>query len=181
MTVAIATVLLSIAAPSFRSVVLNSQMTSRYNDIPADLRLARSEAISQAADVVVCARASDTACGDSWSAGWLMFVEDPAGTIGTLDAGETILKARTFDGSDLSIDARAVIGSEDATAVGSIGFGPRGRASWTSGTFVVCDSRGVQAARALIINGSGNVRQAHASSLSANVVTDAEGMPVSCP
>lgn len=178
---AVAAILLGVAAPQFRQVVADSQLTSRYNEIPRVLRLARSEAISRAADVVICARASERRCGTSWNAGWLVFVEDPAGTAGSLDAGETILQDLLFDGAGQTLSATAIIGMNSKASTSSLSFGPRGRANWTVGTLVVCDGRGAKAAKALVVNGSGNFRQAYTSSTATDTVTDAAGNPVVCP
>lgn len=70
--VAIASILAAVAAPSFSDFMANTRLTSTMTQLTSDLNRARSEAIKQNLWILVCARASDTACGASWANGWLV-------------------------------------------------------------------------------------------------------------
>ncbi|MDH3637751.1 MAG: GspH/FimT family pseudopilin [Gammaproteobacteria bacterium] len=77
MTLAIATILVAFAIPSFRSYVQNTRVTSATNDLVAALNIARAEGIIRQEDVVLCSstnsNAPTPACGGSFSNGWIVF------------------------------------------------------------------------------------------------------------
>lgn len=100
--VAIMAILASIAAPSFKSAIQSSQMTSGVNSFLADMRFARSEAIRRGGGVVLCRSNSPEATGalcdgttgatNGWQTGWIIFHD--LNNDGGKDAGETILRAQ---------------------------------------------------------------------------------------
>lgn len=63
-TLGVLAVLVSIAAPSFNTMIQNNRMTTRANDLVTALQLARSEAIKRGTAVTV------TATGGNWNSGW---------------------------------------------------------------------------------------------------------------
>ena len=75
MTVVIVSILLGVAAPSMRAVAQNSRLTAAHNELTGSLQLARSEAVKRRTHVSVCARNTDTSCGDDWKKGWLVFTD----------------------------------------------------------------------------------------------------------
>lgn len=95
-TLAVAIALTTVGVPMFRSIMANNQAVSQTNALVTALQLARAEAVSRAQPVAVCARSSDTACGNSgdWANGWLVFVDDGS-TDGSLESGEE--RIRVFD------------------------------------------------------------------------------------
>jgi type IV fimbrial biogenesis protein FimT len=95
-TVAVAAIVLSIAAPNFRDAMLRSRVSGTATELQAALSLARAEALKLKLPVTVCARATDTTCagGVLWSDGFLLF-QDPNGN-GLADDGEQILRVRPF-------------------------------------------------------------------------------------
>lgn len=106
--VAIVAILASIAVPSYQQLIINSRMSSQANDFFSLLQFTRSEAIKRNGRVTMCKSASGTACVTTatWTQGWIVFV-DTGATVGTVDAGETILKVHTAltGGSSLAGDA----------------------------------------------------------------------------
>jgi len=79
--VAIVAILVTIAVPSFQTFLLNNRMAAQANDLISSLNFARSEAVTRAANVRVCAGTScpsASASATSWATGWL--VADSAGT-----------------------------------------------------------------------------------------------------
>jgi len=90
---AIAAILTTLAAPSFRSMIQNNRATTQANDVLATLNLARSEAIRRGIRVSLCASADQATCSGSadWATGWIVFTDDGA-TPGVKDATETLLQ-----------------------------------------------------------------------------------------
>lgn len=89
-TIAIAAILLSIALPSFQSVMRSNRVATATNELLASLSLARSEAIRNTRGAGICASADGAACGSDWNAGWLVW-SDTDGD-GALDTGETVVR-----------------------------------------------------------------------------------------
>lgn len=78
-TLAIGAILLSLAMPSFRSIMGDSAMTGTANDFVFALQTARSEAIKRSADVGMCASsdplAVDATCSGGYNGGWLVYAD----------------------------------------------------------------------------------------------------------
>ena len=73
-TVVIASILISLAAPSFSGFIKNSRLTSQANELMADLTFARSEAVKRGANITVCKSTGGTTCNPAanWSDGWIV-------------------------------------------------------------------------------------------------------------
>lgn len=95
-TLAVAAILLSTAAPSFVMLIANNRAASAANDVLASLHFARSEAVKRAADVSLCPSSDGAGCidGTSWADGWILFVDTNGNQ--SRDAGEELL--RVHDG-----------------------------------------------------------------------------------
>jgi type IV fimbrial biogenesis protein FimT len=92
-TIVIASILLSLALPSFRTFLQNNRLKTETGEFFAAINLARTEAKAQATKVSLCVSANQTGCtGGAWKDGWLVWVD--ADGDGTVDAGERILRAR---------------------------------------------------------------------------------------
>lgn len=74
--VAVLAILVSIAAPSFSSIINNNRIDSTLRNVHETLQFARSEAVKRNQTVRVCVANTDqTACAPStteWSTGWLV-------------------------------------------------------------------------------------------------------------
>ncbi len=68
-TLIIAAILLSIAVPSFTSLIRRNQITSYANEFGTSVNLARSEAIKRGTDIVLTSNA-----GTNWKQGWSLNV-----------------------------------------------------------------------------------------------------------
>ncbi|NEX23277.1 prepilin-type N-terminal cleavage/methylation domain-containing protein [Thiorhodococcus mannitoliphagus] len=116
MTLAIGAILLSVAVPSFHSIVATNRIAGVTNEFSAALHLARSEAVTRGLRVTVCKSADTTVASPScstsanWQDGWLVFVDGVGG--GT--EGQ-------FDGSDIRLKVAQALGG-DATITGDGGF-----------------------------------------------------------
>ncbi|MGV8900583.1 MAG: GspH/FimT family pseudopilin [Burkholderiaceae bacterium] len=81
----IAAILMSIAVPSFRTLIQNQRMTTNVNDFFAAINLTRSEALERGVRVDMAA-AGD---GSNWSNGWIVFVDENSNQ--TLDSNEKLI------------------------------------------------------------------------------------------
>lgn len=160
-TLAVLSVLASLAAPSFSGALKNARLTDKYNDLVGTMQLARSEAVKGSTNVVVCARETDTECGLDWGQGWLAFIDDGA-TPDSYDAGEQIIRLRE------PLTGGAIVGALGSSINGgaflvrtNIRFGPRGTSSWRGGGAVkFCDDRGDDELRGMFVSISGDIRRA---------------------
>jgi type IV fimbrial biogenesis protein FimT len=77
-TLAIAAIILTIAVPSFWSIVQNNRASTQANELITALSLARSEAVKRGAPVSLCPSADQDACvsaSTNWAVGWIVFVD----------------------------------------------------------------------------------------------------------
>ncbi|WP_426175488.1 GspH/FimT family pseudopilin [Massilia sp. TWR1-2-2] len=85
---AIASIMLSIAAPSFNSLTLSMKLSGYANNLVSSSMLARGEAIRRNAAVSMCVSSNGASCGSGgWEQGWIVMCNtvdnascDPAGT-----------------------------------------------------------------------------------------------------
>lgn len=110
-TIALASILLAIAVPSFNQMIVSGRLTAQSNDMLAAINLARSEAIKRNASVTLCrAAANATTCAttaDVWQ-NWI--VRTATGTVvregaintfnGTLVMRSTLVTDRVIFGPD---------------------------------------------------------------------------------
>jgi len=92
-SMAILVILLSLAAPSYKSSIESNRRTTYANQLLEDLTLARSEAIKRNTTVTVCPSSNGTNCSgtEDWVAGWMVFVDNsPINHV--VDPGEPILR-----------------------------------------------------------------------------------------
>ncbi len=118
-TLALAAVILSIAAPSFGEFRRNSRLTSAGNDFLAAVQIARSEAIKRQQPVAICPTATpgDPAAGcgaGPWSA-WIVFV-DPNNDCVRGGAAETLIR------SDSASDRLNVVSTGSCISFAGTGF-----------------------------------------------------------
>ena len=141
-SISVLVILLTIAAPSFKDIMVSSRAVSLSNELVAALNLARSEAVKRGANVTVCKSqdpgATTPVCSTSanWVNGWLVFADDS--TLGSVDVGDARLKVgepAQAGGSGITVDA---------VFSNYISFLPSGAAqgngSGSSGSFAVCVS-----------------------------------------
>jgi len=140
-TLVIAGILASIAAPSFRNVIQNNRMTTQYNDLLASLSLARSEAIKQGEDVIALSNN-----GTSWENGWTVFID--ADNDGAVDAAEIIRVNANLSGNNTLRFPR------DRITYASTGLG----SGLITGTFTLCDDRGNGDRKGLVVSTTGRIR-----------------------
>lgn len=151
--IALAALLLSMAVPALDSFTTNARQTSAINDFVASMHLARNTAVTTNARVTVCASSDGVACeAVPWNQGWIVFSDQNSNQL--------------IDGTDAIVTSS---GEVDGLAVQSGEFGlamqyrPNGRvtnagANGNSGQFTVCDDRGADYAKVVIVDLSGRPR-----------------------
>lgn len=112
-TVTIVAILAALAAPNFRTLIVSTTLTSQANEFLTMMAYARSEAVKRNARVTLCKSSNGTACATSgnWEQGYIVFTDwASGGTVGTVDAGDTVLKvhATLSSGSTLVGSTRLV-------------------------------------------------------------------------
>lgn len=145
----------SVAIPSFNATMNNNRRATAVNELFNTMQSARSEAITRNAQVTVCPSSNGLNCeAVGWENGWIYFPDSNRNR--TVDAGEQILGASP---------------ERKRLTVTSVEFGrfmayrPNGRVmvnlpAENTGNLVVCDPRGADEARVLIIDASGQPRVA---------------------
>lgn len=126
-TIAIASILLAVAAPSFTSLVSANAAKNAADRLLDGLAYARSEAVTRSTDVIVCSKnsISNTCSGTGqWTDGWLIYIEG-AGAIdldgevnGGGNADDLLLRVEDLGGFNLSDDATAIAATVTYNSVG---------------------------------------------------------------
>lgn len=74
-TIVVLAILVALAAPSFRNMILNQQSEAIGEDLVTTFQVARSEAIKRGGFVTVCPSDDGASCGGSWGNGLLVIVD----------------------------------------------------------------------------------------------------------
>lgn len=96
-TIAVGSILLAVAIPSFQSLISNNKLTATTNTLVFSLQAARSEAIKRATPTGVCTSNSSLdlnakcSAGSGYVGGWIAYVDD--NTNGSRDPNEEIIMA----------------------------------------------------------------------------------------
>lgn len=164
--VALTALLLSMAVPAMNIFVSNARQTGAINDFVSSMHTARSTAITTNSRVTICPSAGGNDCEVvSWDQGWIVFGDRDSDRV--VDAGERIVA--TSAGADgLSFQS-----AEFATFMT---YRPNGRVmnaslDGSSGEITVCDNRGTDHAKVLIVDLSGRPRVSE---------YNADGSPPTC-
>ncbi len=157
-TMAVAALLASMAVPSFTALSLNSKRVSSTNELVSAMHFARSSAVLRNERFTVCPTSNGTACGAGWGQGWLAFADLNGNQI--IDFGETVARAGL---------GQAGISIVSAEFPSFFIYRPNGRvmaavATTNTGNFTICDRRGAEHARVVIIDPSGRPRLSKAMS-----------------
>ncbi len=149
-TLGVATILMSVAVPSFRTISMNSKQASTVNELVAGMHLARNTAITLNARVGVCASGNGQSCQVvGWNEGWIAFHDVDNNQNRSVD--ETIL-ATGSEVNSITIDS--------SQFPNSLSYRPNGRVmngsvAVNTGEFALCDQRGSDHAKVVILGISG--------------------------
>lgn len=148
-TVAVATIVVSAAVPSFRSVIMDNRLVTQANHLVTSINLARSAAVRFQRNASVCATANYDAAVPSctattdWSNGWIVWVDKNRNA--ATDANEIL----------------SVFGPlSDASSFSSLGttgftYNARGFSLAGGDDLVMCDSRTAETGRLIRVNAVG--------------------------
>ena len=182
--VAIIGVLATVAVPSFQQTIMNNRLATQVNDFVSSLQLARSESVKRGTETRVCKSADGAACaaGGGWHQGWLVWIDFNGDGVPTavVDAnGDGAADETEILGVGVALKgSNTLVG--DANVADEIRFNSRGFATGFNGTFTLCDSRGAEEARGIVVANTGRVRRA--VDLDADgIEEDASNNPLACP
>lgn len=146
----IVAILLVGAAPSFRSMMASTQLTTAKNSLVLGLQRARMEAVARGREQVLCPSRDGLRCEDAsdWSNGWLLYSDDNRN--GRFDPVEPLLLTQALDPDTVSI--RSTSGRRRVTYRGM------GESPGTNVTFVVCSRQRTEKGGQVIVSNSGRVR-----------------------
>ena len=141
-TLCILALLLTMAIPAFQTMLMNNRLVGNSDSLTGALNYARSMALYQTMNVVVCplGALNSTTCGGSWGSGWIV-VSQPAVGAGTL------LQSQQLAATDPVLSSN----------VASVVFDSHG-ISTTQSNFTLCDTRGGAYARSVMVLASGYVQ-----------------------
>jgi len=151
--IALSALLVSMAVPAMDRFTKNARQTGAINDFVSSMHLARNTAITTNARVTVCASAAGNACeAVAWDRGWIVFSDQNSNQ--SIDGTDTIIA------SSATIEGVSISSGEFA---GVLQYRPNGRvtnptALGNSGQFTVCDNRGEDHAKVVIVDLSGRPR-----------------------
>lgn len=149
-TMAISVLMLSMAVPSMSTFLSNSRQSAAINDFVASVRMARSTAIEANTDVTICPSASGRNCESvGWHEGWIVFKDLDNNQ--AVDDNDTIVRI---------YDRASGVAIYPSQTDPFLRYRPNGRIvhqqiSGSAGDFTVCDSRGADYARVMILDLSG--------------------------
>lgn len=160
--IAIVGILAGMAYPSFRGMISSSQLRSSASDMALALKLTRSSAVKFNDRITMCRSLDGATCNTQsgfWEEGWIIFHDSrTSGSLGVVDAGETII--RVYAGHPPGISLRSGGNISNYISFLSSGFARGHNNVLGNGTFRVCDQRGSDSAVAVIINNTGRIRTA---------------------
>ena len=151
--IALVAVLLATAVPALDDFTNNSRQTGAINDFVSAMHLARNTAITTNSRVTMCPSAAGANCElTGWDSGWIVFGD--ANSNGNVDVGENVVTAS--DG----IEGLSIQSGEFPQF---LMYRPNGRAmtiavTGNSGEFAVCDNRGAEHAKVILVELSGRPR-----------------------
>ena len=142
-------VLIALAAPSFRSIQREYQLSTAADLILTHLHIARSHAVTHSVRVEVCSLGDGDQCGgtDNWSDGWMIFEDSNRNRL--RDDGEMLLLRHRSDRSRVLIRFRK---TEPYQYYHPTGLG------WPGGTFTLCPSTANGEGRAVVLAPNGRPR-----------------------
>jgi type IV fimbrial biogenesis protein FimT len=154
-TLAVATILLTIAVPSFQEFIGNWRLSSQSNEIVSAVHFSRSTALSESVRVIACPTTDSATCdtGNSWGDGWMLFVD--CNRDGDLNASSNVCINATPE--RMLREGHSTGGASlDASSNATLQFEPNGQVA-TAKVFTVCVD-GMDRARQIIVNPVGRAQ-----------------------
>jgi type IV fimbrial biogenesis protein FimT len=174
-TLSVVAILTGMAAPALAGMVRNIQGTLALNSFVATYQLARSEAISTRASVVLCSKDADNQCGKDWHKGAIAFTDRNNNRKLDIDQDERLLTEMEPPPAGSQMAMSAALGKQYLRFMGN------GMLENTAGSFVICPPGGkARDARIAIFSRNGRLRFGTDTDHD-GIQEDAKGQPLSCP
>jgi type IV fimbrial biogenesis protein FimT len=172
---ALLAIVVSLGAPSYRTMIQNSEISTSTNELVAHLNRARGEAISRNVAIIMCrstnvntASPTDSTCGggtvETWTTGWLMYTNPGfTGSGGGIDYVKATDELLAFH---QGFDKVQIMSDDDGdkwlalNADGSLSENGAAR-------FSICDDRSFSTGRLIEISMTGRVRVTNTTSAGA--------------
>ena len=153
-TTTLISIVTAIGVPSMSDFIKNDRLSTQINTLVGHLSLARSQAVTLAQPVSVCASSDLATCSSNdWANGWLVYVD--ADNSGDVSTGDELLRVHQ------ALPGNSTLSS---TAGSTITFDDRGFAPGAVGSFSLCDNRGVEHLKSITISNTGRVRRGGSAS-----------------
>lgn len=120
-TVAVATILLAIAVPSFQDVIRRNRLAAATNDFLASIYYTRSEAVKEDKRAIMCASSNGSTCTGSWADGWIVVVDSNQND--EVNETDKLVLVREAPPSGISIEGKTKIAYMPSGRVASFGHG----------------------------------------------------------
>lgn len=145
-TLAIVVILLVIGIPNLTALMIKSRLSGQVQEFYGVIDFARSEAIKRGTSVSICKSANGSACGGSWSNGWIIFVDqNSSGTRDNIGSTNEETLLRVFPALPTNYTLNANNNLANYVTYDRLGMANQ------NGTFVFCKSSDETTARAIII------------------------------
>lgn len=162
-TIALAAILIALGVPALQQMVQDNRQANEINSLLVSLNRARAAAVKHGSFGRMCVSDQEPtpncAENDEWENGWIVFIDgNPPGGGDGAYTPPSDGNDRWDQGEDLLLQVRPPL-TQGTTLRGNgpveddIRFNPRGFSQ--TGTFRLCDSRGAESARAIVVNNTG--------------------------
>lgn len=105
-TIAVLAILISIAVPSFTTMIRNNSSLALGEELVVALNYARSEAVKRGARVALCGSADGLNCGGSWSDSWLVVVDGASSDTANAVSVDSVLRQWQPRGTGATVTAK---------------------------------------------------------------------------
>lgn len=167
-TLAVGSILLSVAVPSYTVFVRNAGQVASANELISSLHHARDLAITRNLRVTVCPSSAGADCeaDAGWDDGWIVFADpdDSRSVNGAESVGRAVSDVEALSISSDEFGSFLVYRPNGRVMAGSV--------TDNTGELTLCDERGSEHARVVIIDVSGRPRVSR---------TAADGSAPQCP
>jgi type IV fimbrial biogenesis protein FimT len=122
--IAIVAILMSIGVPSYKYISNSYRMAGEINGLLGDAQFARSEAIKEGQQIVLCTSTTNATCAGvtTWQVGWIVCVD--VNNDGNCDAGDPVLRSQAQFAntdtlvSDVASGTKTIVFDREGFAVG---------------------------------------------------------------
>lgn len=160
-TIAVLAIVVTMAAPSFTTMINNNRSAALGEELATALNFARSEAVRRGSRVSICASGDGASCSgaNTWTQGWIVFADNATSDIANSPTVGTVLRSWEAPNAGAAI----TVGQPAATNfIRYTRLGTLGRASQVTVNSSVSGCSG-NAARNITVGPAGLINVAHSS------------------